>query len=279
VPQVQHRHSGRLVIRNKRLGAPGLNALSKNPFRHGTSLPAEPMNAQLALPARRVKAIIFDLDDTLVDTFESLITPLETEAASEMVASGTSEYDSMKVAEVVLRLRRDDPERIEEMLVQSFPQFGEKALKARRAVFARASPGKLSVEPAVRDMLQELSGLYRTYLVTMGRPDFQHRKLDQLGIRELFHAVAVLPSGSEETKERWLSSFIAGGRHPGSVIVVGNRLDNEIKAGNSLGMITVWVKRGEGSGLTPCEKTAEPDYITSSIAEFPELLAKIESAL
>lgn len=225
-----------------------------------------------------VEAIIFDLDDTLVDTFKSLITPLELEAATEMVAAGMDESDSRRVAALLLQLRRDDPDKIEEQLIQNFPQAAGKAIEARRAVFANASPDALRIEQSVRDMLQELYGRYHTYLVTTGRLEFQNRKLDRLGIRKLFKGIAVLVSGSEETKENWMSSLIRDRYRPESVIVVGNRLDNEIKAGNRLGMITVWVKYGEGSGMKPCEETGQPDYIISSINQFSEILAEIEAS-
>lgn len=225
-----------------------------------------------------VRAIVFDLDDTLVDTFESLIRPLEMLAASEMVSAGLGETNLAKVVETILHLRRDDPERIEEALSQVFSQLTARALEARRLVFTRATPDKLKIEPVVLGMLRELSVRYETYLLTVGRPDFQNRKVEQLGIRSLFKGIAILPSGSEETKERWLSALVNSGCSPSSVLVVGNRLDNEIRAGNSLGMRTVWVRRGEGSGLRPGQETAEPDYIIPDIRELPKVLAEIESS-
>lgn len=227
---------------------------------------------------RPVRAIVFDLDDTLVDTFGTLIKPLEMEAVARMASAGIGESDSEQIFETILRLRRDDPDRIEEALAQTFPQLGEKALAARRSVFAQASPDELQIEPAVKSMLRELSGRYDTYLLTVGRRDFQNRKLERLGIRPLFKGIVVLASGSEETKESWLSALVDSGTPPSSVVVVGNRLDNEIRAGNRLGMKTVWVKRGEGSGLSPCEETGEPDYIIQDIMEFPKILAEIESS-
>jgi FMN phosphatase YigB (HAD superfamily) len=226
--------------------------------------------------ASGIEAIIFDLDDTIVDTFTSLIEPLESEAADEMVAAGMGESDSRRVKDLILKLRREDPDRIEERLVQKFPQADGRALEARRAVFTKASLDELQIKPAVKDMLRGLSERYDTYLLTTGPPDFQNRKLDQLELRELFKGYAILASGSEETKEGWMASLIRGRYDPQSVIVVGNRLDNEIKAGQRLGMRTVWVKSGEGSGLSPSDE-ATPDHIISDIEEFPGVLAEIES--
>ncbi|HEX8177305.1 MAG TPA: HAD hydrolase-like protein [Pyrinomonadaceae bacterium] len=236
------------------------------------------MNKRPLPEAQRVEAIVFDLDDTIVDTFKLLIEPLESEAATAMLAASTPEADAGQITELILRLRRDAPERVDELLAQNLPWLTEEALEARRSVFAHASLDNLHIEPPVREMLQELSTRYDTYLLTVGRADFQNRKLDRLSIRGLFKAITVLPPHSEETKERWLSSLTGSGYRAESVIVVGNRLDNEIRAGNRLGMVTVWVRRGEGSGLVPCDETGEPDYVISDIAEFPEILAKIESS-
>ncbi|HEX8748305.1 MAG TPA: HAD family hydrolase [Pyrinomonadaceae bacterium] len=236
------------------------------------------MNKRLIAAAQRVEAIVFDLDDTIVDTFRLLIEPLELQAAAAMLPAATMEADYRQITELILQLRRDAPERVEQLLAQNLPWLTEKALKARRSVFAQASPDNLRIEPAVRQMLYELSERYDTYLLTVGRTDFQNRKLDTLSIRGLFKATTILPSGSEQTKQRWLSSLIDSGYGAESVIVVGNRLDNEIRAGNRLGMTTVWVRRGEGSGLIPCDETGEPGYVIQDIMEFPEILAKIESS-
>jgi putative hydrolase of the HAD superfamily len=224
-----------------------------------------------------IRAIIFDLDDTLVDTFATIITPLESRAAEAMVAAGMGELDSTRVRELILKLRRETPDRIEERLVEEFPQAQGKALEARRTVFTRVFIDKLRIKASVVKMLNELSTRYHTYLLTAGRKDIQNQKLDQLGIRKLFKEVGVIISRTEETKERWMASLIKGRYLPEEVIVVGNRLDNEIKAGNRLGMITVWVKYGEGSGMIPSEETGQPDYIINGIAEFPKILAEIES--
>jgi FMN phosphatase YigB (HAD superfamily) len=229
-------------------------------------------------PARRIEAIIFDLDDTLVDTFTSLIIPLELEAVSAMVAAGMDESDAKRLSDLILRLRRDEPERIEEILRWHFPQVTEKMIEARRDVFLNASADQLAIDPAVKEMLRELSSNYDTYLVTTGTPEFQNSKVERLGLREMFKGVGILASGSEATKERWMASLIRNRYRPESVIVVGNRVDNEIEAGNVLGMITVWVKYGEGSGMSPDEKTGPPDYIISNITEFPEVLVRLESA-
>lgn len=223
-----------------------------------------------------LEAVILDFDDTIVDTFGSLITPLETEAANEMVAAGMGDVKASEVVELILRLRKEEPDRIEERLVERFPEARGRALEARRKVFARASPDRLQIKPTVKDMLCELAKRYDTFLLTTGRTDFQNRKLDNMDIRPLFKEVIVLASRSEETKERWLASLIERGYNSQAIVVVGNRLDNEIKAGHRLGMMTVWMKYGEGSGLVPCADTGQPDYVIYDIAEFPEVLALIE---
>lgn len=234
------------------------------------------MTVHTSSKSQRVEAIILDLDDTLVDTFTLLITPLELKAAAEMVAAGLDGADPLQVAELILRLRRDDPLRIEERLAREFPRADGKVLEVRRGVFSNASPDGLLIDPAVKDMLRELQERYDTYLLTTGETEFQNRKVELLGIRDLFREIVILVSGAEETKELWLSSLMRGRYHPESVIVVGNRLDNEIQAGNRLGMITVWVKHGEGSGLEPDEETGLPTYTIPHIYEFPRLLSQLE---
>lgn len=239
------------------------------------------MTAHPLSSTSRDKAIIFDLDDTLVDTFNHLITPLEHRAASEMIAAGIGVSDHPRLVEFILNLRKTDPENLEERLVQKFPQAAGKALEARRAVFDNASPDKLTIDSEVKRMLEELKKTerYDMYLLTTGAREFQNKKVKQLDVGHLFSEVEVLNSGSEITKEIWLDNLARKHHYnKASVVVVGNRLDNEIQAGNKLGMTTVWVKHGEGSELSPNEKTGKPDRIIFNITEFPGVLNELESS-
>src|SRR5207253_2790096 len=149
------------------------------------------------LPTPRREIIIFDLDDTLLETYDCLITPLEYDAVEKMCAAGLGKDVSDQMAEELLRLRKSHPENIEEMLIQRFSQIPSKAIRTRRTFLSNACKGpamrellrKIFIDHGVKRLLQNLSKDYILYLLTIGPPDFQNAKIDYLNIRYLFDKV------------------------------------------------------------------------------------------
>jgi FMN phosphatase YigB (HAD superfamily) len=225
----------------------------------------------------QINAVIFDLDDTLVDTFSMLITPLEDEAAKRMVQVNRSLPDSDELAALLLKLRRSNPAEIEKELLRQIPDVADGALEARQKVFTDLVPYRLSIDPEVRLLLRELSSNYDLYLLTEGDSDFQNAKIDHLGIRSFFNEV-VTASPGPESKRRAIASLLE--RHhyiPSSVLIIGNRLDKEIYAGNKLGMTTVWIERGEGGAMRPGKHTGlpVPNYTVKDVLELRKVLDQL----
>ncbi|MEA2173864.1 MAG: putative hydrolase of the superfamily, partial [Blastocatellia bacterium] len=234
----------------------------------------------------RLKTIIFDLDDTLINTFDCLITDLEQQAAQIMVNTGMGDVDAAYLEEMLLRLRRSDPEGIEAAVLQQFP-LAAKAIEARQDFMSQACSGQAmkslvsqiatdtQVEQ-VKRMLKELRKEFTLYLLTVGPADLQNAKIDFLNIRDLFHQI-IVGSGSNRDKESLLASLVPDALRRSS-LVVGNRLDHEIQAGNKLGMLTVWVNRGEGSSMKPTDNAWQPDRTIYNITEFPDILGSLRTS-
>jgi FMN phosphatase YigB (HAD superfamily) len=129
-------------------------------------------------------------------------------------------------------------------------------------------------------LLKDLRNRYELLLVTSGSPEFQERKVDHLGIRDLFQMVKVLNCGGSKTsahgrKEDVIREII---KHPpGDVVVIGNRLDQEIRAGKQLGMKTIWVRQGEGAAMQP-DEDSRPDFEILKLMDLPAILSRIEAS-
>lgn len=242
----------------------------------------------------QLQAIVFDLDDTLVDTFGCFIVPLEVAAAKEMFETGISSSVE-DIIETLRQLRMTNPEDVEYMLPRRFPQARkksiERALEAWRNLhstplsLAKLSElgGKISqyqIGPELRQMLEEMSERYRLYLLTAGDPDFQNEKIDHLAMRDLFgENILVVDLKSKETKRGKMAALIKShGYDPRSVVVVGNRLDHEIRAGIELNLTTIWVRKGEGSAIQPDSSTGAPDWIIEDINELDQCLRSLEAS-
>jgi putative hydrolase of the HAD superfamily len=214
-----------------------------------------------------INTVVFDLDDTLVDTSSLLIAPLEIEAARRMVELVPSLPEPGELAALVMELRRIGPSLVEQELARLLPGLTEDVLEARRQTFAGLTPSRLTIDPRVKRLLRELHDRATLYLLTEGDFDFQSRKIDHLGIRPFFTEVVIAPPGPDSKRDA-LVSLLERGRHlPAAVVVVGNRLDREIRAGNRLGVTTVWVRRGEGSGVPPDERSGLPDHTVEDVGE------------
>lgn len=217
------------------------------------------------------RAIIFDLDDTLADTFSLLIEPLEREAAARMVEAEAGGWEAGELAEILLRLRRERPERLEEELAGL---VSGAAMDARRSALAEVPAERLRLDPEIRALLRDLRRDSSLVLLTEGDPDLQNRKIDHLKLRDLFDEVIIVPSGTEPAKEEAIADLLARrALPPDSVVIVGNRLDREILAGERLRLTTVWLRRGEGSGHIPGE-VARPDHVIESLGELSAALGR-----
>lgn len=236
--------------------------------RHGETTRAN------ARPERgEVAAIVFDLDDTLIDTFSQLIVPLEERAARRMIESGYPDLDVGRVASRMLEARRASPDKIEELVSREAAAHSAACLAARRAVLSDVPLDGLSIDPRVPDLLRELGKSYKLYLMSEGSWAFQNAKIDAVALRPLFEEIVIVQTDLEEVKERKLAELL-GRRNlsPSSVVIVGNRLDKEILAGSKLGMTTIWVRHGEGSEVPLGPETGVPSYVVESILLVGDIL-------
>lgn len=223
-----------------------------------------------------VRALIFDLDDTLVDTFSLLIVPLEAEAATRMVAAGELAHEPDELLEILLELRQRSPVTLEVELQRRLPAVNEAALAARRKCIADLTLERLVIDAAVRQLLQALNARYRLFLLTAGDLTFQEAKVAHLTIAHLFEEIAIIPDEAEYGKEKKIRELLQARQlAPAEVLVVGNRLDKEIAAGQRVGAHTVWVRHGEGAALASEEAGLSPTYIIDDILALRDVLASI----
>ena len=225
--------------------------------------------AHLAPP----QALVADLDDTVVDTFGCLIEPLEARAAQAMVAAGYADEPAEALARRSLRLRREAPAELEDRLRAA--GLPESAIAARRAVLADVPLDALALGADVEATLRALE--VPAWLLTAGPPGFQRRKVERLGLEVHFERVVIVDAPRGESKRDALAALRDEHRWEARrVVVVGNRLDDEVRAAAELGMRSVWLRHGEGSEMSPAPGAA-PDHVIERFAELPGLLRDLLS--
>ena len=221
-----------------------------------------------------IRAVIFDLDDTLYDCTGQLVESARRRAASAMVKAGL-------------------PCSVEEaytLQVELEKQFGPK-FDAFERIAARFSCPKCVVQeamaaynsdevenihpfPGALDVLADLRhDGYRVFLVTTGIYARQLRKIRMLGFENAFDEIIINDADKglplNECYEHLMGKYKLA---PEEIAVVGDRIYAEVKVGNILGTATIQLRHGRFKDIAPKTEIEIPDYKVDSLNELPRTL-------
>lgn len=190
--------------------------------------------------------IIFDLDDTLIDTTAS-ITPFKmklcleelqrrglpvrdfSEAYLQLMALNGSSLRSRDAIEEFIASRGGEPSLFESV----FPYM----------VSPLPDDFKVPTTPFAKEILEELHCSHDLALVTSGFPPFQKEKLKKAGIEPTLFSNILIPEDSikrpayEALRKQFLSA---------RVIVCGDRISMDLLPACELGFTTVHMRWGRG---------------------------------
>ncbi|MBY0528675.1 MAG: HAD family hydrolase [Rhabdochlamydiaceae bacterium] len=219
--------------------------------------------------------IIFDLDDTLIDT-SGCITPVKLEdALRRMVEKGlelpdfedglellkrldsTAESSSRSLAEFLEILNADSSllevgiKEVYENIPEDLPVF--------------------SLEGA-KEVLNELALEHQLALVTIGKPVQQMAKLKKAGIDSgLFSKIAV---SEERNKKIYYKKIIEDlGYSSSEVAVCGDRIPIDLAPARELGCKTIQIRWGRGLNSTGFK--SDVDYVISHLKELKEIISSL----
>lgn len=212
--------------------------------------------------------LIFDLDDTLFDTYGQLVGPATREFCRAMVAGGLNATENDAVAKKEELFARDPRGNYFAGLVDTFgirPDSplspGELEALGRRAYLDR------QVEPWIQPFsttvptLTYLRQRYRLFLVTSGVPGTQKQKMHHLGLLPYFNSIHYLDSTRGESKHQAFREILAREElQADGVLSIGDRVDREIRDANRLGMRSCHLQRGEFAHLLPTEDSEHPHF-------------------
>lgn len=222
------------------------------------------------------EVLIFDLDDTLIET-TNLLTPAATrEACEAMVQAGlASSVDEC----LATRQGQHDFSSAPDFFARVVERFGvntmiEQAVIAdlgRQAFYGREIKEHLELAPELRATLQELRRKYQLILLTAGVARTQREKISRLRLTELFHHVLIVePHRGQFKQDEFIKILSLTGAVPARHLSIGNRLDTDIAPALALGMRGCWVRTGEqarASAATSASSLAKPDFSIHSIHE------------
>lgn len=259
----------------------------------GAARPARAMAAAGAAGRRRCRAILFDLDDTLVPTSRIDAAAIARASALGAAQLGLGEGGSAQVASAFTALLGAEP----------FPPVGspQPVLQWRTALWARAlSPSgddaelarevhdtwsserlaQFKLAPEVRAVVERVhTAGYKTGVVTNGHAEVQRAKIAACGLSELFGSRIVVSGEQPEWKPAasiFATSLALIGASADETIMVGDSLAADIQGGINAGLLaTVWVHGNAGAWQKAPAGGPQPTFLIGSVLELERVLESL----
>jgi len=235
-----------------------------------------------------VKALLLDLDDTLLDYSGGV-----DECWSHACAAVAVELDQARLVAALAKSRRwfwDDPERQRrerlnmlrawtQIAAYALEAYGAPAPELAAAIAAEFSARRRAVMSLFPEALACLDAL-RAHglplaLVTNGDASEQRWKIERCALAPYFRAIVIegeVGAGKPDAVV-YRTALKALGVEPGpDVWMVGDHLEFDVAGAQRFGLHGVWLDRS-GSGL-PAQATVRPDRIVRALAEVVQAVAK-----
>lgn len=215
--------------------------------------------------------IIFDLDDTLIDT-TGAVTPFKMKQCLERLKSRGLDIGAFNRAFDELMAINSVSFRSMETLKKFIEKKGGDPSMADPLIEELTSPlpenFSIPTTPHAKEILEEFSIKHRLALVTGGHPPFQKEKLKKAGIEPSFFSKILIPEDSIK-KPDYLALVKEYSNHPRDVIVCGDRIQMDLVPAYELGFKTVHMRWGRG-----LVNQTEPwiDFAISDLSELRKIV-------
>lgn len=209
----------------------------------------------------KIKAIIFDLDDTLANTSGTIKFKIASKALKVLNPNKNLEEELKKHYESGLSITASLKK------IGAEQGLSEQKIKESIKVYSE----DLDVEgiklfKGVRELLDSLSKKYYLALVTTGFGLRQQKKIDLLDIRKYFEEIHIDETYDKENAYYNIRRKL--GLLPQSVLVVGNKLKKDLLPAKNLGFLTVLVGNTKTKDST--------DYIVNNVLDINKVLKDME---
>ena len=224
-----------------------------------------------------IKAVVFDLDDTLYDCTGSLLEASRRRAARVLVEAGLpmSPEEALRM-QVALGEERGPHFKVFDEIARQY-DLGEEVIASAYRAYNSDEVGEIHLFSDASSTLKFLrdEGIL-CFLLTSGIHRRQAVKIHKLGLEDAFDEVVI----NDVERGQLISDCL---RHllgeydlrPGETLLVGDRPPQEIHAGNDLGMLTVQMLHGRFSAFEPRDASEKADFRISHLYQIPTLVRLI----
>ncbi|WP_176444743.1 HAD family hydrolase [Paenibacillus herberti] len=215
-----------------------------------------------------IRAILFDLDDTLLDRAEGFREFAERLADRYADVSPEERPQWIKrLIELDERGYKSKPQLFRELLEQ-LPCRSNAGWEELYAFYDQEYVSSSRLMPGARELLAALRPFYRLGIVTNGRDCIQRGKIERTGIGGWFETITISESAGCKKPHpgifaRALSQL---GSSPEQTLFVGDHPVNDIQGAYFSGMKSVWLKHSQP---WPNETAMLPDAVITELSQLP----------
>ncbi|MDI3497038.1 HAD-IIIA family hydrolase [Archaeoglobus sp.] len=221
-----------------------------------------------ALSAKKteIKAVIFDLDNTLLDFVEAKIKACK--AVIERIGKGNSE----ELLNYFLRGKHgfESHENIADYLI-NLDVYSDELYRECCEIYEKAKLENVRVYDGIKDVLETLKRKYRLAVVTDAENGHALSRLEKAGLKSFFDVIvsADMTGKRKPEPDSILLALERLGVEPEEAAIVGDSLRRDIEAGKRLGMLTIYAAYGDRNFFE--SRKGDADFV----AEKPEDILRI----
>ena len=224
----------------------------------------------------RFEHLVFDLDDTLLDTSRQLVPRASQDACKAMIEAGLDA--DLQQCLNACENHRASRSRLSlfSHLVESFGTLSHAKTEdvtqvGYKGFYNREVEMDISISEDVLAMLEDLKTRYNLHLVTAGHRPTQESKVRILKIEYLFQTIHYVDPIKNEHKGQAFKKIATQFKAPAaSHLSIGNRVDTDIGEARKIGWRGCWVRYGEYAHLQPRDEFERPDFTIDQIQELPK---------
>ena len=221
-----------------------------------------------------MKAVLFDLDDTLYPEMEFVKSGFR--AVSQYLASRHHLHEDVLFTQMLDILQRDGRGRVFDSLLHSLGLYSEEKVKLLVYLYRTHRPTIHLYEDALPTLALLKDRGMRVGILTDGMASVQRRKIAALGLEKVFDVIVCTDElGSDCQKPSTIPYRVALDLlqvAPLDAAYVGNNPAKDFSGAASIGMLTIEVKRQKEPNYTSCE-TGEHAGAESVVENLNEILA------
>jgi putative hydrolase of the HAD superfamily len=225
-----------------------------------------------------IKAVIFDIDNTLMDFMRMKRAAVDS-AVDAMIDAGLN-ISKEKMVETIFKVYWEegieDQNIFDKVLLKEFGQIDYKILAAGIIGYKRAKEGQMTLYPHVKMTLTKLLKMQIKMGIVSDAPRLPvWLRIVGLGLHHYFeHVVTFADTGEKKPSPKPFKKILELLKvSPKESIMVGDWADRDILGAKNMGMRTAWAKYGDEFNT----KESGADYILNDIFDIVQIVQKINA--